>query len=116
MRHPECNDQWQKLTRKHRIAAPLAPAPTGVTIQPTTLRNLTAPMKSATAPSSKTTRSSKPRVATPISSQPAPVRPAMFLGSKATGELRILMRLAAGVSTVEATPRRDSEIAPERSF
>ena len=40
----------------------------------------------------------------------------MFLGSKATGELRILMRLAAGVSSVGATPRRDSEIAPERSF
>lgn len=116
MRHPEHNDQWQKLTRQHRIAAPLAPAPTGVTIPPTTLHNLTSPMKPATAQTSKTTRSSMPRVATPISSQPAPVRPAMFLGSKATGELRILMRLAAGVSTTAATPRRDSEIAPERSF
>ena len=116
MRHPECNEQWQKLTRQHRVAPPLAPAPAGVIIQPTTLHNLTSPMKSATAQSSKTTRSSKPRVASPVSSKPAPARPAMFLGSKATGELRILMRLASGVSPVDATPRRDSEIAPERSF
>ena len=116
MRHPECNDQWQKLTRQYRIAAPLASAPAGVSIQPTTLRNLTSPMKPATAQSSKPTRSSNPPVASPVNSKPAPVRPAMFLGSKATGELRILMRLASGVSPVDASPSRSSEIAPERSF
>lgn len=116
MRHPEQNDQWQKLTRLHRIAPPLAPAPIGVSIEPSTLRNLTSPMKPATAQSPKPTRSSKPRAASPRSTPPAPVRPAMFLGSKATGELRILMRLAAGVSLADAPVRRDSEIAPERSF
>ena len=116
MRHPEQNDQWQKLTRQHRIAPPLAPAPAGVTIKPTTLRNLTSPMKPAAAPSTQPTRSSLPRAARPPSAPPALARPAMFLGSKATGELRILMRLASGVSPVAATPLRDSAIAPERSF
>ena len=116
MRHPEQNYQWQKLTRIHRIAPPLAPAPAGVTLKPTTLRNLTSPMKPAAAPSTQATRSSLPCAVSPPITPPPLIRPAMFLGSKATGELRILMRLAAGVSTTDATPRRDSEIAPESSF
>jgi hypothetical protein len=116
MRHPEHNDQWQKLTRQHRIAPPLAPAPTGVRIKTTTLRNLTSPMKPATDLSTKPMHSSNPSAASSRSTPPALTRPAMFLGSKATGELRILMRLAAGVSPDEAPPCSDAKASPHRSF
>jgi hypothetical protein len=116
MRHPEHNDQWQKLTRQHRIAPPLAPAPIGVSIKASTLRNLTVLMKPAIDLSTKPILSSPTDSASPHRTPPVTTRPAMFLGSKATGELRILMRLAAGVSASDATPRSNSKIAPERSF